>query len=237
MLRSLTEIDDRFLADAMQEPGSGKTAGRGVNRYSRWALTAAACLTVLIVGSYVVLHQPSQQSAQKSEVTALAESDVLYEENDYDEVPAQDALSSLGAGDVSMTIANPFTDAASLEEAEKIAGFRIGVPDAVPPYDHLHFRAAEGKMLEIIYADEEDAEGYRIRKAVGTEDISGDYNEYKAQQTALLADGTKVTLRGNQEGSWSVAAWTASGYSYAVCAGEKDFTADEILKTAEDMTR
>ena len=95
----------------------------------------------------------------------------------------------------------------------------------------------EGEMLEVIFADEEDAEGYRIRKAIGNDDISGDYNEYAEEKTVRLADGTQVTLRGEKENSWSAAVWTDSDYYSAVCAGEKAFTTDEILQMAEEMIK
>ncbi|MBQ4176163.1 MAG: hypothetical protein II640_01720 [Lachnospiraceae bacterium] len=276
LLRSFTDIDDRFIAEAMEEPQSqsavsGTSVSRKVNKYSRWALTAAACLTVMIVGSYVVLHHPAKQPAQKSEVTTLAESEKLYEPDAYDEVPApegmqfsdevleeaEDAAEAAGgtvgeaaedsaeeapllsasAENEAVQIANPFIDAETLKEAEEIAGFGFHVPDAAAPYDHLLYRVMEGEMLEVIFADEEDAEGYRIRKAIGNDDISGDYNEYAEEKTVRLADGTQVTLRGEKENSWSAAVWTDSDYSYAVCAGEKAFTTDEILQMAEEMIK
>ena len=97
LLRSFTDIDDRFIAEAMEEPQSqsavrGTSVSRKVNKYSRWALTAAACLTVMIVGSYVVLHQPAKQPAHKSEVTTLVESEKLYEPDAYNEVHAPEDM-------------------------------------------------------------------------------------------------------------------------------------------------
>ena len=75
-------------------------------------------------------------------------------------------------------IANPFIDTKTLEEAQEIAGFELNVPRAEDPYTVLNYRAVEGSMLEIIFRDRKGTEGYRIRKAVGEDDISGDYSEY-----------------------------------------------------------
>ena len=73
-------------------------------------------------------------------------------------------------------IPNPWTDYASLDEAEAAAGFDLAIPDAVDGCSEKQFRAldADGdKMIEVIYASGED-EIVRIRKAPGAEDITGD---------------------------------------------------------------
>ena len=66
-------------------------------------------------------------------------------------------------------IPNPWTDYASLDEAEAAAGFDLAIPDAVDGCSEKQFRAmdADGdKMIEVIYASGED-EIARIRKAPG----------------------------------------------------------------------
>ena len=50
----------------------------------------------------------------------------------------------------------------------------------------------------------------------------------RLEKTIRLADGTKVTLRGDEEDDWSLAVWTAEAgrggdaISFAVCAGGED---------------
>ncbi len=68
-------------------------------------------------------------------------------------------------------IPNPWTDYASLDEAEAAAGFDLAIPDAVDGCSEKQFRAmdADGdKMIEVIYASGEN-EIARIRKAPGAE--------------------------------------------------------------------
>lgn len=63
-------------------------------------------------------------------------------------------------------IPNPWTDYASLDEAEAAAGFDLAIPDAVDGCSEKQFRAmdADGdKMIEVIYASGED-EIARIRQ-------------------------------------------------------------------------
>lgn len=331
LLRSFTDIDDRFLEEAMKEPAAGEgaqvtgegalsagtespqagaktpSAVRKLRRYSTWALTAAACLTVVIVGRYVTLNREAglknEQPAVVSDEAKITEVPGMYDEvtgaepleaageaknqdavnavNEADEaapaaaaeasgeMTAEDAAEVSGemaaeaAGEAydaapqmddeadkgadvlyeSAQIANPFTDTKTLEEAQEIAGFDMQVPDAAAPYTVVNYRAVEGEMLEIIFRDRKGEEGYRIRKAAGEDDISGDYNEYAKEKTILLSDGTKVTLRGDKEDEWSVAVWTTEDgegkdvYSFAICSGEKTFTSEEVKEMAEVMIR
>ena len=331
LLRSFTDIDDRFLEEAMKEPAAGEGAqvtgegalsagtespqagaktpsgGRKIRRYSTWALTAAACLTVVIIGRYVTLNRnaglKNEQPAAVSDEAKITEVPGMYDEvtgaepleaageaknqdavnavNEADEaapaaaaeasgeMTAEDAAEVSGemaaeaAGEAydaapqmddeadkgadvlyeSAQIANPFTDTKTLEEAQEIAGFDMQVPDAAAPYTVVNYRAVEGEMLEIIFRDRKGEEGYRIRKAAGEDDISGDYNEYAKEKTIRLSDGTKVTLRGDKDDEWSVAVWTAEDgegkdvYSFAICSGEKTFTSEEVKEMAEVMIR
>ena len=321
LLRSFTDIDDRFLEEAMKEPeavtGAPETgttaspgkaapsAGRKLRRYSTWALTAAACLTVVIIGRYVTLNrnaglkneQPVEVSDEIKDTEvpeATGEVDMAEEADEaapveiageaaaeapgeamnaepmgaaeaageaklqeaagevdeaeeadeiYDAASAEREEADMEPGMLyeSAQLANPFTDTDTLEEAQEIAGFEMEVPAAVSPYTVVSYRAIEVEMLEVIFSDRKGEEGYRIRKAAGEDDISGDYNEYAKEKTVRLSDGTKVTLRGDKEDAWSVAVWTAdaedgeSAYSFAICSGEKTFTSDQIKKMAETM--
>ena len=75
-------------------------------------------------------------------------------------------------------IPNPWTEYASLDEAENAAGFDCTIPDAIDGCSETSFRVLDSDgetRLEVIYADGE-TEIARVRKAPGTEDISGDYN-------------------------------------------------------------
>ena len=70
----------------------------------------------------------------------------------------------------------------------------------------------EGGMIQVFYGDEENE--VCIRKAFGSEDISGDYNSY-AQITTVNADGTNVTMKGEKNLVY-LAIWTGGGYTYSI---------------------
>lgn len=69
---------------------------------------------------------------------------------------------------------NPFTDHATLEAAEKEAGFSIQIPDQIQGVAASVFRNLSQELLEVIYYDQGEQEVARVRKGTGTEDISVD---------------------------------------------------------------
>lgn len=112
-------------------------------------------------------------------------------------------------------IATPFSEYDSLEEAEKAAGFEISLPEPPSDYSDVTYNVYEDeKMMEVIYANAEGGEGYRIRKMAGSDDISGDFTDY-SETNSVGVNGNSVTMKGN-DGEVSVATWTADSYTYAV---------------------
>ena len=120
---------------------------------------------------------------------------------------------------------NPFTDFDTLAEAEKQTGFYITLPDAIGSSDKRIYRVMNDEMLEVVYVNGEDETG-RVRKARGSEDISGDYNEYAETETVSVG-GIDVLLKGDAE-LVKLAVWTNDGYAYSV-SSEAGMTADEMM--------
>lgn len=127
---------------------------------------------------------------------------------------AQDAVAASGAV---TTLANPWQECASMAQAESLAGFSLAISDSALPEGYgpeaACIQAIEGSMLEVNYSGERGG-SVCLRKAVGTDDVSGDYNSYDLTQTSRIA-GQDVTLRG-AENAWYVATWISDGYSFAV---------------------
>ena len=121
---------------------------------------------------------------------------------------------------------NPFTDFDTLAEAEAQTGFDITLPDAIGSSDKRIYRAMNDEMLEVIYMNGEDETG-RVRKARGSENISGDYNEYAETETVSVG-GVDVLLKGDA-GLVKLAVWTNNGYAYSV-SSEAGLTADEMTE-------
>lgn len=121
---------------------------------------------------------------------------------------------------------NPFVEYETLADAAKAAGLALTVPDALNGSDGRVFQAIENDLLEVIYRKGED-ETARVRKAAGSDDISGDYNVY-AQVDTVTVNDAQVTLKGDA-GKVSLATWTAEGYTYSISV--------EDGISSSDMTR
>ena len=85
-----------------------------------------------------------------------------------------------------------------------------------------------GEIAEITYTGAEQR--LTLRKSLGSEDNSGDYRGFTAEETAALADGTAVTLKGDGTG-FLLALWQRDGYAYSLAA-ETGMTAEALLTLA-----
>jgi len=125
-------------------------------------------------------------------------------------------------------VTNPITEYASLKEAEETAGFTLTVPEFTQDETYLYY---ETGILEV-QVTENDNRLYTIRKALGSEDISGIYETYDNE---IIKDinGTSVTLKGSSEG-YSLAVWESAGYSYSFYA-ETPLTEEEMISYVTEI--
>ena len=113
-------------------------------------------------------------------------------------------------------LANPFVEYDTIEEAEKAVGFDLSVPESIDGLSERIIRVdSEDQLIEVIYQNGQDEDQeIRIRKAVGTDEISGDYNDYSQSRT-LDVDGIAVTVKGDDD-LITVATWARDPYVYSL---------------------
>lgn len=131
-------------------------------------------------------------------------------------------------------IPNPWVDAENQDDAQQQAGFTIQLPSSLPAeYGAPTFRVIPDDILEADYAGNGDAE-ICIRKAVGTEDPSGDYNQYSGSQQVKVGN-MEVTMKGN-DGGVSLAVWQDGSNAYSIgiydAAG---ITVEEMTQMVSEM--
>ena len=149
-------------------------------------------------------------------------------------------------------ILNPFTEYETLVEAIKACGFDFSVPNTVSGYENKQFAVIDNKLIQVIYfnkyelskLDEEELNNVNwetvnfnpnsllIRKAVGNDDISGDYNEYEEINTISVSD-LEVTTKGN-DGTVNVAIWTNNGYTFAITTNNS-MSGEQISKLIKSI--
>lgn len=105
-------------------------------------------------------------------------------------------------------IANPWLTIKDIDEANKLAGTKVKLPDGYSP---VEYRVIESEYIEIVFS-----EGYVVRaaKTDGPEDISGDYNVY-SEMTGSVISEIDITQHSNSLDKLNMATWYADGYSYA----------------------
>ena len=130
-------------------------------------------------------------------------------------------------------MANPWTEYASLEEAEAAAGFKFPQPKWDVAYDSVTYRVMDG-IIEIIYA-QDDGQVMTLRKGADETDISGDYNDYNFTS---CFDGETISgkIQGmtNEQGEQlcKTATWVSDGHFYVIFV-ELSETMETMMETIQ----
>lgn len=117
-------------------------------------------------------------------------------------------------GSMEAQMVNPFVSYDTIEDAAAVTGFDFLVPATMDGYTDRNIQVMDGRMLQVTFIDE-SGNMLLLRKAAGSDDISGDYIVYADTKTVTLPNGAEAELRGD-EPNFQAAVWTANGYSYAV---------------------
>ena len=136
-------------------------------------------------------------------------------------------------------IPNPIVEYATLAEAEAAAGFTFTLPAQLPAgYADGMISVIHNELMQVVYSNG-DAE-LTLRKAKGSEDISGDCNEYAETKECSIsaADGTSytVTLKG-ANGKVNVVTWADQEYTYSITVnpGQEGMGEADLLALATVM--
>jgi hypothetical protein len=113
----------------------------------------------------------------------------------------------------SVEIPSPFQECKTIEEAEKLIGFKVNIPTKLPEgYVQDSISVIDNEFIQVIYSNGENE--ICFRQAKGEEDISGDYNEYNETNT-INVSGIDITTKGNNS-KVNLARWTKEGYTFAI---------------------
>lgn len=168
-------------------------------------------VTLMILCAATMLSMAACGEKQDKTIGAETTSQTVAENEDKIPTDGTVTTEEVLIGD-NTQIPNPFVDCDTLADAAALAGFHIIVPDSVDGYEERAITAMENDMIQVLYLHGDDQ--VCIRKAVGEEDCSGDYNAYSEEKTVTVGD-RELTLRGNN-GKAMVAVWTEGGYSYSI---------------------
>ncbi len=126
-------------------------------------------------------------------------------------------------------IENPWTEVATIEEAEALAGFTLAIPEELASeYPQHRISVIAEDCIELCFSDTDGAECLCIRKGRGTEDVSGDYTAYSTVRERDAGE-QRVTVKGEGERIFT-AVWTSGDYAFALFSEHAALTEEEILK-------
>ena len=128
---------------------------------------------------------------------------------DDDETQAEDAVQEEDAAMDGM--ANPWSEYSSVSKAANAAGVSFKAPKKLGSHKLTTILAMKG-LVDLRYT--KDGNEICVRKGKGTDDVSGDYNEYKSVTTKDVL-GIPVEIRSNGKGISGVI-WTDGTYSYSI---------------------
>lgn len=185
-MQIIGDIDEKFIDEAA--PAEQKKKAMRFTPWVRYASIAACAMLVIGIGIFAI----TQHRGNIIDTPAQSE-----------EADSSDFVQS----------GNPYAEYDTLEEAENTIGFEISVPDSYGGYTEPYYAVIEGKILEVQYYNGDDR-GMVIRKSRGSEDISGDFNEFD-NITETEVNGNTVTIKGSGD-EFSLALWVSGDYSYSV---------------------
>lgn len=105
---------------------------------------------------------------------------------------------------------NPVTKCETMQAAQEITGFSLNISGMTPEDGSIAVYG--GKMIEVTCTTPSGT--VRVRKAEGSDDISGDYNTYEIVDS-VTAGQREVTVKGT-DGGYELATWTDNGFTYSL---------------------
>ena len=195
-------------------------------------LGIAACFAVLVLAAFLIrgnfwsLPQDKASAPSSQEELAANPDSGMQDSGELESsVPSSNEETMVGSsyGIVELE------DTAALSEA---VGFPVEDLTSLPfEVRQVTYCSYFNDFAEIDYIS--DSQSLSYRKAKGTEDISGNYNEYQNDKH-LTIHGLDILLKGNSE-KYTLAVWTDGTYAYAL-SFEQEVTEEEITTIISSMS-
>ena len=243
-----SEAKDRIIENVAEEVSKGNAAPAHEKStlrsrsWKRYIAIAACCLlvfagvrTAMDSGMFRMGSAGSSSDMGPEQNLAVQPEDAAEETEGSAPAESDSKAAAEDNGVEAVLDAQPFE---SEEELSDNLGFSIVCPDLhdISEEDGLSdvsYIAYGNRMGEVVYSGEETKNYFR--KAEGTEDISGDYNEYEYMAEF---DGERVsgTLKGDSADSYELAVWTSiDGYTYAAYV-ERGLSTEEWSELIDSCT-
>lgn len=116
-----------------------------------------------------------------------------------------------------LDIINPIEGFDTIDEAQKALKFKVTVPkELLGKYNIKYINTISKNLFQICYISKQSDVIFRMGQ--DTQDISGDYNNYKTN-TVVNINGSKVNLKGDDK-LIKVAVWSVNNMSYSISVND-----------------
>lgn len=135
--------------------------------------------------------------------------------------------------DPGIAVTNPFKEFTSIDELKGALSFDLKTPKGIPAdYEITGISLISGQTVQIRYSNGNDEMTYRV--APGSEDISGDYNEYDFIQIINIS-GMDITLKGRNDRVY-LTTWSDDTFSYSL-ATSKGMSESLLIEIVSSIAR
>ena len=125
-----------------------------------------------------------------------------------------------------LDIINPIEGFDTIDEAQKALKFKVTVPkELLGKYNIKYINTISRNLFQICYISKQGDIIFRMGQ--GLNDISGDYNNYKTNNTVNV-NGKNIKLKGN-DNLINIATWSANDMSYSISIND-GMKQDDIIK-------
>nr|WP_312292604.1 stalk domain-containing protein [Clostridium chromiireducens] len=136
------------------------------------------------------------------------------------------ASTTVNQNEDELDIINPIEGFDTIDDAQKALKFKVTVPkELLGKYNIKYINAISRNLFQICYVNKQN--DILFRMAQGTEDISGDYNNYKTNIVVNI-NGSNVRLKGD-DNLIKVATWSLNNMSYSISVND-GMKQDDIIK-------
>lgn len=237
LLRLMSEIDDRYIEEAlMEEKVPRKAFVTSLRRHSGMIGAIAAAAIGLVMGGFLFNMMSASSPKTASDEPEIHEISINDRMRLYSAASAETAARGELSADMDYAVAPDATtadcytvdgiieDPESIEAdgIESVFGFDISVPESVMDSTSREFSiSGSDEIIEVRYLDQDGNVICTVRKAPGDGNISDVRECYSVNVRVQVDDIGAVNLSGNASG-YVLATWSDGGFSYSV------FTSDYI---------
>lgn len=206
-----SQVEQKYKNSTDFQTNSGLETNINRESHSNEAVSTEKANEPAAISSAAQINEIKEEANKKSlEDSSKKESD----NENKEKIMKRKSDEELDSGSMGMTSSIVSKEYKTIEEAETDAKLQIKPIEALPKGFNIdNISVISDSLIQIRYSNGKEYITFRAEK--GSENISGDYNEYAIKETTKI-NGTDVNLNGNKNKLYNLATWEKDGISYSI---------------------